>query len=697
MKPIVIFPVFNGFEMSAEALSRAVRFSNGLCEFLVIDDCSPVGIFEHFYLSLHGENSSVRYIRNEVNLGFVKTCNYAFSSLDFRDVILLNSDVFVSAGWVDGLIRAGIYYPNVGTVTALTNNGSIAEVALSASEISNSVKDLSRLNLALSKMPELPPPLLPTGVGHCMLIKASVLSICGHFDEIFSPGYGEEVDLCRRASNAGFLNVLAPDIFVYHLGSQTFAEKAMRLRASHDLMLNRKHPGYLNLVQQWERSNDLLSTSKLRVQVAIRGLNLLIDARNFSSQTTGTSKLIEGFIDWANSEDNLNFTVLLESTNEKNAKLKFPKTKIISTGNIDNYIEQLGKFDVVFRPSQVSNVNQLRDLFNWAERVSILQLDFIAYNTPNYFGSVSDFYEYQKATELAAGAVDGIFSLSTQVQEFLESLEPQKLKIGMVTYMGVEPTGTKEKGKVSQQRNVLVYGAAFAHKNRSYAIKLVKEIAETLPQVNLKLLGPDPDFGSSRIDEERAISELKGIDIQRYSWVTGEKLSEMISNSDLVVYPSLIEGFGIVPFEAARMGVPCIFPKNSSLGETLPNVPFELTFDVKKDAQSCIQLLTSINARTEQVDEINSQSAQFTWAMAGSKILTGLLTVACTTPKLNRRLINSLLQNDKQIVISNVAWTRAVPPLFLRARNHKLTMLVFPLGSRAPKMIKKILVKCGLI
>jgi GT2 family glycosyltransferase len=683
--------------MSADSLSRAINFSDGLCDFLVIDDCSSEGLFQDYFLSSHGLDPAVRFIRNEVNLGFVKTCNFAFSDSDFRDVVLLNSDVFVSSGWLDGLIRAGMYYPNVGTVTALTNNGSIAEVAIPASQISNSIEDLSSLNLALRKMPKLPPPLLPTGVGHCMLIKASVLSICGHFDEVFSPGYGEEVDLCRRASNAGFLNVLAPDVFVYHLGSQTFAEKAIKLRLAHDLILNRKHPGYLKLVQQWEKSNDLLLTSKLRVQIACRGLNVLIDARSFSSQTTGTSKLIEGFIDWANSEVDFNFTMIVEGLNEKNTRLRFPKTKIISTASVYGHLTEFGKFDVVFRPNQVSSIQQLRDLFAWAERVSIFQLDFISYNTPNYFGQVSDFYEFQRVTEITASTVDAVFSLSTQVQEFLESLEPRKPQSGMVTYMGLESAALKTHEKVSHQNSLLIYGAAFAHKNRTYAIKLVQEIAKTLPQVSLKLIGPDPDFGSSKRDELRAILETQNVDIQRYSWVTSEKLNEMISNSDLVIYPSLIEGFGIVPFEAAKLGVPCIFPKNSSLGETLGNVPFELIFDSVKDAQSCIQILTNQKARMEQINEIDIRSVEYQWNIAGSKIRSGLLMVACSMPHLNRRLVVTILQNMNQVESKNLNLDSDTPTLYLKVRNSKFMRLVFPHGSRTPRQIKKILSKFGLI
>ena len=37
-----------------------------------------------------------------------------------------------------------------------------------------------------------------------------------------------------------------------------------------------------------------------------------------------------------------------------------------------------------------------------------------------------------------------------------------------------------------------------------------------------------------------------------------------------MLYPTVQEGFGLVPFEAARAGVPCLFAAQTSLAEVLP-------------------------------------------------------------------------------------------------------------------------------
>ena len=68
---------------------------------------------------------------------------------------------------------------------------------------------------------------IPTGVGFCLYMSRASRDAIGLFDEqAFGRGYGEENDFCLRAAKAGFRNVLAEDIFVYHVGEISFAEFA---------------------------------------------------------------------------------------------------------------------------------------------------------------------------------------------------------------------------------------------------------------------------------------------------------------------------------------------------------------------------------------------------------------------------------------------------------------------------------------
>ena len=46
----------------------------------------------------------------------------------------------------------------------------------------------------------------------------------------------------------------------------------------------------------------------------------------------------------------------------------------------------------------------------------------------------------------------------------------------------------------------------------------------------------------------------------------------LYANAALVLYPTVNEGFGLVPFEAADAGAPCLWAAHSSLAELLPRV-----------------------------------------------------------------------------------------------------------------------------
>ena len=45
----------------------------------------------------------------------------------------------------------------------------------------------------------------------------------------------------------------------------------------------------------------------------------------------------------------------------------------------------------------------------------------------------------------------------------------------------------------------------------------------------------------------------------------------LYGNAALVLFPTLYEGFGLVPFEAAAAGTACVYSSRSSVGEYLPD------------------------------------------------------------------------------------------------------------------------------
>ena len=98
---------------------------------------------------------------------------------------------------------------------------------------------------------------LPTAVGFCMCIRRACLDQVGPFDaERFGRGYGEENDFCMRAAGAGWRNVLAGDVFVYHEGAVSFSGERLALTENAGKTLADLYPDYLRKVREYVQARS---------------------------------------------------------------------------------------------------------------------------------------------------------------------------------------------------------------------------------------------------------------------------------------------------------------------------------------------------------------------------------------------------------------------------------------------------------
>ena len=62
-----------------------------------------------------------------------------------------------------------------------------------------------------------------------MAFRRELLQEVGLFDEIYSPGYGEDSDYHFKALCAGYRSVLVGDCFIYHKSEASFSERRNEL------------------------------------------------------------------------------------------------------------------------------------------------------------------------------------------------------------------------------------------------------------------------------------------------------------------------------------------------------------------------------------------------------------------------------------------------------------------------------------
>jgi glycosyltransferase involved in cell wall biosynthesis len=163
---------------------------------------------------------------------------------------------------------------------------------------------------------------------------------------------------------------------------------------------------------------------------------------------------------------------------------------------------------------------------------------------------------------------------------------------------------------------VLCMGTSYHHKNRPFAMEVWCELRRRGWSGQLVLAGPNPPHGTSLAAEAALLlghPELRPDVVTLASVAEGEK-NWLYRHAALVLYPSSIEGFGLVPFEAAIHGTPTLATRLGSLDEVLPRDIATIDgFDVGATADAAWRLLHDDAAREHLVDAIRAQAGGFTW------------------------------------------------------------------------------------
>ena len=264
----ILIPVYRGFDETLRCIYSVLKAKTNVAfELIVIDDCSPEPKLSNVLKNI--STGRFTYIRNEKNIGFLRTMNKAMAIHVDRDVIWLNSDTEVFDYWLDRIINIASKSEKIATVTPISNNATINSYPLTLKDNSEEfiIRDAEIDEIAgeINKDIALE---VPTGHGFCMFVNRKALEEVGYLDEDFNLGYGEENDLCQRFIEAGYTNVSTPSVFVRHYGSVSFKERATGLCRENLKILKNKHPKYNDQIKKFVRE-DPLRIYRIRLDAAI--------------------------------------------------------------------------------------------------------------------------------------------------------------------------------------------------------------------------------------------------------------------------------------------------------------------------------------------------------------------------------------------------------------------------------------------
>ena len=270
----VIVPIYNGLEYF-DALFGSIERTRMSYRLILVDDHSPDERVKDYLEQYAAGRENVVLMRNEVNVGFVRSVNRALEFAEHH-VALVNTDVEVPDEWLERLMFPILMDSKVATTTPFTTCGTICSFPDFCKD--NQIFEgmaLWQVDEAFRKIRPLYPS-MPTGVGFCMGMNIQAVREIGVLDaDTFGKGYGEENDWCQRAIEAGYRNVHVDNLFVYHKHGGSFpSEEKMKLLEHNRKELVKKHPDYDRDTASYCRK-DPLRTVRLYVQMHL--LNQKLD------------------------------------------------------------------------------------------------------------------------------------------------------------------------------------------------------------------------------------------------------------------------------------------------------------------------------------------------------------------------------------------------------------------------------------
>lgn len=246
----IVMPIYEGVNYVRDAVRSILRHTDIPFRLLLIDDSANDATFAALE-EIAATDERIELHRNDENLGFVQTANRGMFLADAEYVCLINSDIMVTDGWLDAMIRCAQTDPAIAVVNPLSNMCVNLSVPMPPGYNMNTMSE----QVAVRTRRAYPP--LTTAVGFCMLVKRRYLDFFGGFDEIYGRGYCEESDFCMRLTEEGLRVVAADDAFVYHKGCGSFGTWLERYKKNRRIFDARWEDAYLRDYHHFLNRNPL--------------------------------------------------------------------------------------------------------------------------------------------------------------------------------------------------------------------------------------------------------------------------------------------------------------------------------------------------------------------------------------------------------------------------------------------------------
>tara|TARA_B100001250_G_scaffold376562_1_gene364935 strand:- start:17284 stop:18300 length:1017 start_codon:yes stop_codon:yes gene_type:complete len=219
----VVILNWNGKSWLEKFVPTLIKYSNEATIFLAdnaSDDNSVNFIKENF--------PQIKVIIHKTNLGYAKGYNDALKQINAKYFVLINSDIEVTENWLSPIINLMRSNAEIAAcqpkILDYNNKDRFEYAGASGGYIDNLGYPFCRGrifdNIEIDKGQYNDAIEVFWATGACLFIQASSFWKVGGLDEDFF-AHQEEIDLCWRLKNKGYIIMVEPNSTVYHVGGGT--------------------------------------------------------------------------------------------------------------------------------------------------------------------------------------------------------------------------------------------------------------------------------------------------------------------------------------------------------------------------------------------------------------------------------------------------------------------------------------------
>ncbi len=511
----ILIPAYGAAPVLRNCLLSLARFALPECSICVLDDATPDESIRETCAEIAHSLPQLRYERSEVNRGFVAICNWGCEK--FRepdsDVLLLNSDIEATAGFLEEMLAVLHLHEKHGVVSPRSNNATIFSIPY---------EPWNQLRHMLPRYQ-----IMPTAVGFCMLIRAEILDRLPLFDECYSPGYNEENDFICRINRYGYSALAANWAYVFHHESSSFGSRRTKLEETHRQILLFRYPEYERKVADYERFHKD-PVERFAALLTPHRPRILYDLFHLPPAYTGTSdfglNLLRELSRIVAGEIELSVGV--------HPEVRFFAHELMGYRIYNDLPDFSELFDLVFKPCQIFSWIEFVRMDRLAPRLAFCLQDIIGVRC-DYFNSPRRQIVLQRTAELS----DRIFTISEFSRSDFSTYYRANIPMQVIHH------GTNFGMTAAEFRSgeyVLLMGNEYVHKGLRDAIERLG------PDLPLVVLGGEQETTPPNV---RRFASGK---------LTRQRLRELYAGARVVVYPSHYEGFGLPVIDTLALGKPVV-------------------------------------------------------------------------------------------------------------------------------------------